>query len=269
MAPRLPIYLLIDTSGSMSGEPIAAIKNGIDSLVSGLRDDPQALETAWISIITFGGEAKQVVPLTSILEFECPQLTIGGEAKLGAALNLVCECQEREVRRRRKDKEGKILRGDYLPLLFVFSVGSINSEELSTGLLPFLLTKWGNSIAIFGDKSFGELSKRLFEEAIPLGAVSEESLAAAFRWVDGAIDAVWPRSIHGAIPMAANMDLLSPGSFNEQYHRILEQVAKDLFLLERPIRLLLTEGDDGPISKQITITSMHELHRVIGINPQL
>lgn len=33
---RLPVYLLLDTSGSMSGEPIEAVKNGVQILVSTL-----------------------------------------------------------------------------------------------------------------------------------------------------------------------------------------------------------------------------------------
>ncbi len=30
---RLPVYLLLDTSGSMYGEPIAAVKNGVEMLL--------------------------------------------------------------------------------------------------------------------------------------------------------------------------------------------------------------------------------------------
>lgn len=61
---RLPVYLLLDTSGSMYGEPIAAVKNGVEMLLSTLRQDPYALETAYISIITFDSTAQQIVPLT-------------------------------------------------------------------------------------------------------------------------------------------------------------------------------------------------------------
>ena len=46
---KLPVYLLLDTSGSMYGEPIEAVKNGVQVLVSTLRQDPYALETAWPS----------------------------------------------------------------------------------------------------------------------------------------------------------------------------------------------------------------------------
>ena len=52
MARRLPVYLLIDTSGSMKGEPIESVKVGIETMLSTLRNDPYALETVNISIIT-------------------------------------------------------------------------------------------------------------------------------------------------------------------------------------------------------------------------
>ena len=53
MARRLPVYLLIDTSGSMKGEPIESVKVGIETMLSTLRNDPYALETVNISIITY------------------------------------------------------------------------------------------------------------------------------------------------------------------------------------------------------------------------
>lgn len=38
---RLPVYLLLDCSGSMSGEPIEAVKQGIKALLTELKGDPQ------------------------------------------------------------------------------------------------------------------------------------------------------------------------------------------------------------------------------------
>ena len=40
MARRLPVYLLIDTSGSMHGEPIEAVRSGIRLLQDTLNSDP-------------------------------------------------------------------------------------------------------------------------------------------------------------------------------------------------------------------------------------
>ena len=38
---RLPVYLLLDCSGSMSGEPIEAVKQGIKALLSELENDAE------------------------------------------------------------------------------------------------------------------------------------------------------------------------------------------------------------------------------------
>ena len=45
MGRRLPVYLLIDTSGSMRGEPIESVKVGIEAMLSSLRQEPYALES--------------------------------------------------------------------------------------------------------------------------------------------------------------------------------------------------------------------------------
>ena len=75
---RLPVYLLLDTSGSMYGEPIEAVKNGVQTLISTLRSDPYALETAYISIITFNSSAQQVTPLTEHAAFQQPNIDASG-----------------------------------------------------------------------------------------------------------------------------------------------------------------------------------------------
>ena len=69
---RLPVYLLLDTSGSMRGEPIESVKVGLESMISSLRQDPFALESVHLSIITFDRDAKVLVPLTELEVFQLP-----------------------------------------------------------------------------------------------------------------------------------------------------------------------------------------------------
>ena len=68
---RLPVYLLLDCSGSMSGEPIEAVRQGIATLISDLQGDPQALETAYLSVITFDSSAQQVVVVPDCVTDVC------------------------------------------------------------------------------------------------------------------------------------------------------------------------------------------------------
>ncbi len=87
---RLPVYLLLDTSGSMHGEPIEAVKNGVQTLLTTLKQDPYALETAYVSVITFDSTARQAVPLTDLLSFN---LLFFGKRNYRSGRSLIPDCK--------------------------------------------------------------------------------------------------------------------------------------------------------------------------------
>ena len=74
---RLPIYFLIDISESMVGEPIQQVEEGLSTIIQSLKTDPNAIETVWVSIIVFAGQAKTLVPLQEIISFYPPKFPIG------------------------------------------------------------------------------------------------------------------------------------------------------------------------------------------------
>lgn len=121
MSRRLPVYILIDTSGSMKGEPIESVKVGLETMMSCLRSDPYALETVFISIITFDREVRQLLPLTAIDELQLPEITVpdSGPTNTGAALELLCESVDNEVSLSTPEKKG-----DWMPILFLMTDGS-------------------------------------------------------------------------------------------------------------------------------------------------
>ena len=90
-ARRLPVYLLLDCSGSMMGDPIEAVRQGVKALLLDLKGDPQALETAYISVITFDSTARQVVPLTELMQFQEPELQARGATAMGRALEVLMD----------------------------------------------------------------------------------------------------------------------------------------------------------------------------------
>jgi len=73
---RLPVYILLDTSGSMRGEPIHSVNVGLQSMLSALRQDPYALESVYLSVITFDIEAKVYLPLTPLDQVQIPDLDV-------------------------------------------------------------------------------------------------------------------------------------------------------------------------------------------------
>ncbi|XEI31269.1 hypothetical protein NMD14_10635 [Aeromonas veronii] len=89
---RLPIYIVLDISDAMRGEPIEATNNGLLLLETTLKQDPYALETAYISVITFGSSANQIIPLTEVGYFKAPNIQAGGLTSLGGALTLLADC---------------------------------------------------------------------------------------------------------------------------------------------------------------------------------
>jgi len=135
---RLPIYILVDVSGSMEGYPIYTIKNCIWQLIDALICDPKARDTVWISLIPFGDEARQVVPLVPLDEFAIPEFTTGGISAFGSAFSLLCDCCEMELVSNSDNRMG-----DYRPCVCLFSdEDGFSSEELENAGNIVLQRRW-------------------------------------------------------------------------------------------------------------------------------
>lgn len=91
MQEKLPVYLLIDTSGSMKGEPIESAKVGIESLISTLKNDVYMSKTVELALISFDKDVKLIFPLTPISNIVLNRLVTpdAGPTHLGAALVLL------------------------------------------------------------------------------------------------------------------------------------------------------------------------------------
>jgi len=94
--PRVPIVLLIDKSGSMNGQPIEQLNNGIKVLWREIKADTLASKRAEISVIEFG-------PVQTALEFStvsnsfAPTFEAGGVTPMGEAIiKGIASLQERK-----------------------------------------------------------------------------------------------------------------------------------------------------------------------------
>lgn len=93
----LPVYLVVDTSGSMSGESINAINDELIHLLDSLRRQPDQVETIRIALIQFDSYASEVFPLTDLQDITVPNLQAGGATDYGAAFRLVRQLIARDV----------------------------------------------------------------------------------------------------------------------------------------------------------------------------
>jgi uncharacterized protein YegL len=84
--PRCPCVLLLDTSGSMQGEPIAALNQGLRTFKENLVKDPMACRRVEVAVITFDNEIKVAQDFVTADRFEPPALTPQGQTFMGGAI---------------------------------------------------------------------------------------------------------------------------------------------------------------------------------------
>lgn len=179
---RLPVYLLLDVSGSMSGEPIEALKNGVQILVSTLRQDPYALETAYLSVITFDSSARQAVPLTELSAFQTPNIAASGTTALGAALGLLATRIEAEV-----NKTTAEVKGDWKPLVFIMTDG-VPTDDWSRGLDKLRKVRTGVIVACAaGHGADTNVLKQITEVVVSLDTADSSTIKAFFKWVSASV----------------------------------------------------------------------------------
>jgi uncharacterized protein YegL len=201
---RLPVYLLLDNSGSMYGEPIEAVKNGVQTLISTLRSDPYALETAFISVITFNSSAQQAVPLTELASFQMPNIDAGGCTALGEALTLLSQKMDTEITKTTDD-----VKGDWRPLVFLMTDGE-PTDDLNRGIQDFKKRKCGMVVACAaGQAANTNTLKQITENVVQLDTADSTTIKAFFKWVSASISTS-SKAVEEAGPTPDTLGTLPP-----------------------------------------------------------
>ena len=179
---RLPVYLLLDTSGSMTGEPIEAVKNGVQMMIHSLRQNPQAIETAFVSIITFDSDAKQLIPLTDLASFQTVDLKAAGTTALGAALSLLADKLENEVTKTTLEQKG-----DWKPIVFIMTDG-VPTDDWQAGFQNLKAVKKGLIVGCAaGNNADDKVLKEIADQVVRLSNTDADSIGKFFQWVSASI----------------------------------------------------------------------------------
>ncbi|MEY4510683.1 MAG: hypothetical protein RLZZ450_2805 [Pseudomonadota bacterium] len=101
---RVPVCLCLDVSGSMEGEPLAELNQGLRKFFSEVLQNKRARYAADVCIVTFGDEVKQVVRFRSIESQDVPVLRASGMTPMGQAVEHALDALE--ARKRRLGKTG-------------------------------------------------------------------------------------------------------------------------------------------------------------------
>jgi uncharacterized protein YegL len=181
---RLPIYFLIDTSESMVGEQIQLVEEGFGAIIKELKTDPYALETVWISIIVFAGQAKTIVPLQELVTFYPPRLPIGSGTSLSKGLgHLMFELRRNIVKTTTEQK------GDWKPIIFLFTDG-VPTDDTQQAIAEWK-QHWqraANLVAIsFGNEADTQVLSELTQHVLQFKNTTQESYREFFKWVTASI----------------------------------------------------------------------------------
>lgn len=183
---RLPVYIVIDVSESMVGQPIEQVRKGMREIVQQLRSDPYALETAWVSVIAFAGRPKTLTPLTETYCFFPPEVPIGGGTGLGAVLNHLMDDIEKNVVKTTAQRKG-----DWKPVVFLLTDGTPTDNPSAA------IARWNGSfrrrasmtVISIGDTIDPLLFGQLTDSIVRFNADGEDSYKNFFRWISASVTA--------------------------------------------------------------------------------
>ncbi len=187
---RLPIYLLLDCSGSMSGAPIESVRRGVEAFAQEVSADTFASQTVHVGVITFDSDARIVTNgLTPIEQFQPPQLSASGSTALGRAFQVLQQSLDTDVKSSVKGGE----KGDWKPLIFILTDGMPDPgwETPRQEILKRQQRKVINVITVGCGPSINEQNLK----AIATGPTfrmdnSEASFKTFFQWVSQSVKAV-------------------------------------------------------------------------------
>lgn len=121
--PRSPCVLLLDSSYSMFGDPIARLNDGLQAFEEDLKGDPQASQRVEVAIFSFGGTVDLVQDFTIVSEFDAPALSASGGTPMGEAIDRALDLVED-----RKSSYKKANLNYFRPWVFLITDGAPTDE---------------------------------------------------------------------------------------------------------------------------------------------
>lgn len=171
----------------MRGEPIQALNNGFNGLINMLRMDPQAMDSLYISVVTFDRDVKNIVHLVDLASFQPVEITCpdSGPTHTGQALEMVYGLVSKELIRGSLD-----IKGDWKPLLFIFTDGKPSDLQIyRENIAKITSLDFGVIVACAaGPKAEVSFLQELTDTVVKLDTTDANTLTTFFKWVSSSIE---------------------------------------------------------------------------------
>jgi uncharacterized protein YegL len=162
--PRCPCVLLLDTSGSMRGERIRALTDGLLAFRDELLKDSLARRRVEIAIIGFGGQVDVLQDFVTIEDFPLPILDADGLTPMGTAIIKALDLVE--ARKTQYKAHGVAY---YRPWIFMVTDGAPEGEPpeaINQAAARLKADEAGKKVAFFAVAVEGANLKKLTEVCV-------------------------------------------------------------------------------------------------------
>ncbi len=178
--------LVLDTSGSMSGQPIQELNRGLQDFYAAIEEDLIAANRLEVSIITFGSSIKTIQEPSLVDNFEMPNLKIGGTTRLVDAVRQAIT--KTEERKQWYKETGQPY---YRPIMVLITDGEPDRDQDVRGLSKEIqeavdakrFTFWGLGVKGFNHAVLNEICPNN-APALPL---SGYKFSEFFKWLSNSI----------------------------------------------------------------------------------